>query len=141
MLFSNASSARVLYAVAVCAVFTSSPATALSCEDAATQAELNECAGEALGAAQSALEGRVAAIVERLAPNSEAETQFRAAQARWTEFRDSECAFAASGVSGGSIYPLIYGECMARLTQARHEALARYLECEEGDVSCPVPPS
>ncbi len=141
MLISKANAAILLCALAVPASISASPVRALSCDDSSTQSELNECAGGSLEAAQNELDARVATIVERLAPNSEAQTLFRAAQARWTEFRDSECAFAASGVSGGSIYPLIYGECLAHLTQSRHGALAPYLECEEGDISCPVPPS
>jgi uncharacterized protein YecT (DUF1311 family) len=42
-----------------------------------------------------------------------------AARRAWLGFRDAECSFAASSVSGGSIYPMIFGECLAGLTAAR----------------------
>jgi len=42
-------------------------------------------------------------------------------------------------VAGGSVYPLIYNNCIASVTKTRTEALKQYLKCEEGDMSCPVP--
>ena len=52
---------------------------------------------------------------------------------------DAECKFSASGVAGGSVYPLIYNNCITSVTKTRTEALKQYLKCEEGDMSCPVP--
>lgn len=45
----------------------------------------------------------------------------------------------ASGVQGGSIPPMIASMCQTDLTKARTEPLHRYLDCKEGDMSCPVP--
>lgn len=61
------------------------------------------------------------------------------AQRKWIAFRDAECKFQASGVEGGSVYPDILAACEAGLTEARVQDFDRYLSCEEGDLSCPVP--
>jgi len=61
------------------------------------------------------------------------------AQRAWIAFRDAECAFAASGVEGGSAYPGIVANCMAELTLKRIADFNTYLACEEGDLACPVP--
>jgi uncharacterized protein YecT (DUF1311 family) len=42
-------------------------------------------------------------------------------------------------VDGGSVYPLIYSNCLTEVTKVRVEALKQYLKCQEGDMSCPVP--
>jgi hypothetical protein len=36
---------------------------------------------------------------------------------------------------------MIFGECLAGLTAARAADFRRYLACEEGDLSCPLPPA
>ncbi len=114
---------------------------AQDCPGDGTQLALNECAAKALAAADAALEERVAAIHARLADQPERADKLRAAQAAWTAYREAECGFAASGVEGGSIYPLVAAECQAALARTRTEALDRYLHCEEGDTTCPVPPA
>jgi uncharacterized protein YecT (DUF1311 family) len=78
-------------------------------------------------------------IKERLAADAETTRLFVAAERAWVPFRDAECNFAASGVSGGTIYPTIYAECLERLTKARIADFKAYLACEEGDLACPVP--
>jgi uncharacterized protein YecT (DUF1311 family) len=75
----------------------------------------------------------------RLAADAEKTKLFVAAERAWVPFRDAACNFAASGVSGGTIYPTIYAECLERLTKARIANFKAYLACEEGDLSCPVP--
>ncbi|UOM34102.1 lysozyme inhibitor LprI family protein [Acuticoccus sp. I52.16.1] len=115
-------------------------AAAQPCGDDATQAELNACAGRAVDAAEADLAQMSEEILARL-PDEEARAGFQAAQEAWTAYRDAECTFAASGVAGGSIYPLVWGECIASLTDERAATLDGFLHCEEGDTSCPVPPA
>lgn len=117
------------------------PAAAQDCPGDGTQLALNECAGKALAAADAALDKRVAAIHARLKDQPERAEKLEAAQKAWTAYREAECGFAASGVEGGSIYPLIAAQCQAELARTRTEALDRYLHCEEGDTTCPVPPA
>jgi uncharacterized protein YecT (DUF1311 family) len=119
---------------------TASVARADDCADAQTQADMNICADKAYQKADGALNKVYAEIKQRLAGNGEATKQLVAAQRAWIAFRDAECAFAASGVSGGSIYPTIYAGCLEDITLARVENLKDFLSCQEGDPSCPVPP-
>ena len=118
-------------------------APALAAEDCpgdGTQLALNECAAKALQQAEGALDERLSKIRTRLASMPERAKALDAAQTAWTAYRDAECAFAASGVEGGSIQPLVVADCERTVTEARFEALDRYLSCEEGDTTCPVPP-
>jgi len=100
---------------------------------------MNACADKAYEKTDDELNGLYKKIRQRLAADAETTKLFVAAQRAWVPFRDAECAFAASGVSGGSIYPTIYAECLERLTKARIADFNAYLACEEGDLSCPVP--
>lgn len=120
------------------------PLPALAAEDCsrlATQLEMNTCAGRNLDVADAALNDAYRKIVVRLAQDTEAIGQLRAAQRAWIAFRDAECAFAASSVEGGSIYPMIHADCLREATEARTAALHTYLDCAEGDLSCPLPPA
>ena len=114
-------------------------ARAESCGAESTQAGMNECAGQEFKAADAALNAVYRRIVARLAGQTEARQLLTKAQRAWVGFRDAECQFSASGVQGGSIQPMIASECQTDLTKTRTEALRRYLDCKEGDVSCPVP--
>jgi len=78
-------------------------------------------------------------ITARLADDSAKLHLLTVAQRGWIAFRDAECAFAASGVEGGSAYPEIVESCKADLTRKRSADFNAYLSCEEGDLACPVP--
>ena len=78
-------------------------------------------------------------INSRLKGNPDNKKLLVGAQRAWVAFRDAECKFSASGVAGGSVYPLIYSNCTTELTKARVEAFKTYLKCQEGDLSCRVP--
>jgi uncharacterized protein YecT (DUF1311 family) len=54
-------------------------------------------------------------------------------------FRDAECDFSTSGVSGGTVYPMIHAICLDRLTSKRIDDFKTYLKCQEGALDCPVP--
>jgi hypothetical protein len=36
---------------------------------------------------------------------------------------------------------MVHDLCLDELTQSRIEQFRQYLDCEEGDMSCPVPPA
>ena len=109
------------------------------CSDAPDQASMNECAGKLLKAADTELNAKYKEIETRLI-DPDTRKMFVKSQRAWIAFRDAECEFQTSGVSGGSIYPTIYAQCMTALTNARLSDFSVYLNCEEGDLSCPVPP-
>jgi uncharacterized protein YecT (DUF1311 family) len=120
-------------------LFTTFAHAATDCANASDQATMNQCAGQASKAADNALNTVYQQITGRLQDNPDSKKLLVGAQRAWIGFRDAECKFAASGVAGGSMYPMIYSTCITRVTKARVEALKEYLKCEEGDVGCPVP--
>lgn len=112
---------------------------AVDCANASDQATMNQCAGQDFKAADKELNTVYQQITARLKDNPEGKKLLVGAQRAWIAFRDAECKFSASGVSGGSVYPLIYSNCLTSVTKVRVAALKEYLKCEEGDMSCPVP--
>jgi uncharacterized protein YecT (DUF1311 family) len=115
-------------------------AQAEDCTKAATQADLNACAAQSFSKSDTALNATYRQITARLKDDAAARSLLVAAERAWLAFRDAECAFASSGESGGSIYPMVVTNCRDELTQQRTKALQAYLACKEGDLSCPVPP-
>ena len=114
-------------------------ARAGDCDAGITQQELNGCALREFKAADATLNAVYRQVIARLAGETEARQFLTKAQRAWVAFRDAECEVSASGVQGGSIQPMIASTCQTGLTKARAEALRRYLDCREGDMSCPVP--
>lgn len=120
-------------------VFMLSAAHADDCQDAQDQATMNECAAKSYKASDTELNKLYREIEHRLADDPDTRKLLVSAQRAWVAFRDAECAFSASGVAGGSAYPMIQTMCLDELTQKRVEDFRRYLSCEEGDLSCAVP--
>lgn len=114
-------------------------AHAADCDYATDQATMNQCAAQQNKAADKELNALYQQITERLKGSPDSKKLLVGAQRAWIGFRDAECKFSASGVEGGSVYPLIYSHCITDLTKARVEAFKTYLKCQEGDLSCPVP--
>lgn len=129
----------ILRATALLLVLAPLPAAA-DCDPNATQTELDECTGAAFADADRALNTLYAAMKARLAGDESTLRLLTVAQRAWVAYRDAECDFAAASVVGGSIYPMIRGQCLTDLTTARVADFRRYLSCEEGDLSCPLPP-
>lgn len=78
-------------------------------------------------------------IEHRLADDPAAKDRLVHAQRAWIAFRDAECTFQSSGEDGGTVAPSIVALCQTGLTSDRTDQLKVYLNCEEGDLSCPVP--
>jgi len=114
-------------------------AHAVDCANANDQSTMNQCASEDFKAADKELNTLYQQITTRLKDSPDAKKLLVSAQRSWVAFRDAECSFSASGVSGGSVYPMIYSNCLAGETKVRVETFKQYLKCEEGDLSCPVP--
>ncbi len=129
---------RTLLAIALFAA-TLPAAHADTCQDAEDQATLTRCAGQAYQKSDAELNRLFHEIRQRVGDDAEKRQLLRGSERAWIAFRDAECAFSASGVSGGSVYPMIYDMCLDDLTKQRVRQLQQYLACEEGDMSCPVP--
>ncbi|MAM59054.1 MAG: hypothetical protein CMN25_17205 [Salinicola sp.] len=108
-----------------------------ACDDATTQQEMNACAGEGYQAADKALNTTYDEIMGRL--DGDSRERLKTAQRAWIEFRDAECDFVSGPTSGGSANSMVKAGCLEDLTRQRTETLKRYSQCEEGDMSCPVP--
>lgn len=111
------------------------------CEDAADDVSMMECIKRAYKASDSKLNQTYRTIEHRLSGDTDGKHLLVQAERNWVAFRDAECSFAASGVAGGSAYPLVHTMCLHSLTKERVDQLKEYLHCEEGDLSCPVPPA
>ena len=116
------------------------PAAAKGCDDATTQIELDQCAGDAFAKADAALNFTYRNVTARLKSDDETRKLLVGAQKAWLGFRDAECGFEAAAARGGSIQPMIVAQCRTRLTEARTGTLRGLLTCEEGDAGCPIPP-
>jgi uncharacterized protein YecT (DUF1311 family) len=114
-------------------------AHAVECDSATDQSSMNQCAAQQSKAADKELNAHYQQITARLKDSPDSKKLMVSAQRAWVAFRDAECTFSASGVEGGSVYPLIYSNCITELTKARVETFKNYLKCQEGDLSCPVP--
>ena len=129
---------RLLLALTPLLFFTT-VAHAVDCDQASDQATMNQCAAQQNKAADKELNALYQQITARLKGSPDSKKLLVGAQRAWIGFRDAECKFSASGVEGGSVYPLIYSDCITELTKARVETFKNYLKCQEGDMSCPVP--
>ncbi|WP_051955999.1 lysozyme inhibitor LprI family protein [Beijerinckia mobilis] len=114
-------------------------ATAKNCENAATQAEINECAGKAFKDADARLNAVYNDLLGRFKGDADRQKLLISAQRAWITLRDADCAFIASGVEGGSLYPTILSDCLKDETHMRLDTLQRMFDCREGDLTCPVP--
>ncbi len=118
----------------------SGKALAQGCDPAdESQAGMNICADAGYKSEDAKLNKAYREIVKRLADDAEGKKLLQKSQRDWIAFRDAECAFSTNDSKGGSIYPMLLSQCLAGLTAARAEQLSGYLNCEEGDMSCPVP--
>lgn len=130
---------KLLYLLPVMACLLAPLAHADDCDNATTQTDMNACAGRQYQAADKDLNATYQQITQRLKDNADGKKLLVGAQRAWVAFRDAECGFSASGVSGGSVYPLIRLNCLTAQTVSRTTALKEYLKCQEGDLGCPVP--
>ena len=87
------------------------------CEHTAnTQAALNECANSEVRQLQNQLSSALHSEQKVFGTK-----MVRAAQSQWTKFVKAECTMEANPNRGGSIYPLIYEDCVRDLTVTRIE--------------------
>jgi uncharacterized protein YecT (DUF1311 family) len=110
-----------------------------NCGDLTTQTDMNICAGKAYAKSDAELNTLYKQIQARLKDDADTKKLLVSAQKAWIGYRDAECNFSSSTVTGGSVYPFISSTCLDGMTKTRIEDLKGYLKCTEGDMSCPVP--
>lgn len=122
----------------LCLMTAAAPASAAEeCSAAATQTEMNACTAQAYRESDDALNRAYAELRERLAGQTEALGLLTTAQRAWITFRDAQCAYSASGIGGGSLYPTVMAMCLDELTRKRTAEIESLAGCSEGDISCP----
>ena len=127
------------YLIAGAALLLSANALADECANASTQLKLNTCTAQQYQAADKKLNQTYQAAIKRAAAPQR--DLLKKAQQAWIALRDADCTFIGSGTEGGSIQPMIHSQCLADKTEEREAYLASLLQCEEGDLSCPLPPA
>ncbi len=115
------------------------PAYAQECNESSNQHELHVCADEAYKKTNAELNATYQEIMGRLKDDGPTRDMLVRAQRAWLTFRDAECDFATFAAKDGSIWPMLNLQCLDGLTAKRITDLKAYLNCEEGDMSCPVP--
>jgi uncharacterized protein YecT (DUF1311 family) len=116
-----------------------SAAMAQPCTDQPTQSAMNRCANAAYRKVDTELNAAYREIMTRFADDQAAKKRLTAVQRVWIAFRDAECAFVTGGSAEGSLHPYLLATCLQGLTGARLAQLRAYLDCQEGDLTCPVP--
>lgn len=107
------------------------PVLALLCATSPAALAQNEDFSEA----DAALNEAYQAVMARLDGN--AAKLLKTSQRAWLTFRDAECTFQGHWTEGGSIQPQIIASCWAKLSEERTAQLNAYLDCQEGDLTCP----
>lgn len=97
-----------------------------NCNNPQTQSEMNICASIAYQNADRKLNQVYRQLLPKL--SAARKQKLITAQQAWIKFRDSSCEFERSAYEGGSLAPMIYGFCLAAITEQRTNDLRRYLE-------------
>jgi uncharacterized protein YecT (DUF1311 family) len=109
------------------------PMTEAECENAMSQMEMNACATQRFERADAELnqlyrQQIAAARASDRSPDSGRsegddrpgdEETLREAQRAWVAFRDAHCRGEGYAERGGSMEPMVYEDCRARLTRER----------------------
>ena len=107
----------------------------LNCKNPQDQQSMNFCAEKDYQAADKKLNAVYQKIMTALDDDGY-KTKLKAAERAWMTFRDTQCTFETAENEGGSIHPMVYSGCEARLTNARTKELQEYLTCWKDADKC-----
>ena len=113
------------------------------CASAQTQSDLDICWAAQAQAADDALNATYKKVVAGLRGLGVDPKALVPVQLAWISARDKTCDFEMSLYEGGSIAPMIYSECVDRMTRARTQRLDGLLDTlkAEGVVTTAAPVS
>ncbi len=115
-------------AAALAALLAAGPAVAqdVDCTTPQTQYELNVCSA----ADASAADAELNAVWGQAKASADAQgvgARLLAAQRLWIPYRDAACDAETAQYDGGSIQPLVFATCIARLTRDRTRDLREFV--------------
>jgi uncharacterized protein YecT (DUF1311 family) len=134
----HAGKTRLLLLAMAGTLATAPAAAAPDCKDPQDQATMNECAGQDFSAAGAQLNAVYKQLAAKLKGQPDQLKLLVTAEQSWINLRNADCDFQASGVAGGSAYPMIVMMCRTGMTNQRIDTLKSWLDCQEGDLSCPT---
>jgi len=109
-------------------------AFALDCDQAQTQSDMSECAGQALNQADAELNQTYLAYRNTL--DKTRQNEIRDVQLAWIKYRDLSCKYVSAASTGGSVHGMALQSCLTAKTQERTKELKALSACPEGDVAC-----
>jgi uncharacterized protein YecT (DUF1311 family) len=107
----------------------------IDCRDAMSQNAMNRCAEAEYQAADARLNAAYGTLMAAL-NDAGFRAKLKASQRAWIEFRDRECTYETADNEGGSIHPMVYAGCLARLTRQRTMELQAKLACWRNAEKC-----
>ena len=113
---------RALLILAALAAPPAAAQTSVDCSRQQTQLDMNFCARSGWEVADGEL-NRLWSVVKPAADRRGQGAALLQAQRAWLRYRDATCEAERDGYAGGSIAPLVYWQCMDRLTIARNAEL------------------
>lgn len=123
---------RLLLAVLLATIGLNSYAA--GCDQAQTQADMNQCAAQALNQADSDLNATYLAYREKL--NTPQKNQLRDVQLAWIKYRDLACKFDSISTTGGSLHGMALQNCLAEKTRSRTLELNKLANCAQDNSNC-----
>jgi uncharacterized protein YecT (DUF1311 family) len=111
---------------------------ALDCGNPIDQFTINQCATQSYDRADHELNSQYQEIMRRLKDDPETAKLLTTAQRAWVTFRDAECELQSSSVEGGTMRPMVFSNCLEKLTKQRLVDFEPYLDCSRGGVDCPA---
>lgn len=109
-------------------------ADTISCNNTGTQAELEQCATQALNQADAELSQTYVDYRNQL--DRRQQDKIRDVQLAWIKYRDLSCKYASINVSGPA-HALSLQTCLTEKTKERTREIKALASCSEGELNCP----
>ncbi len=105
------------------------------CKNYTKQSDINACASHSLITANDELGKVYNNYLTGL--SSQEQLKFKDAQRAWIQFKDKDCAFEASPVKNGSMYPYVLSSCLIDRADKRSIEIGNMANCKNGtEPSC-----
>jgi len=130
---------KVIFLCVAATLFAAAPARAAgtNCDNATTQFDLDQCAGNDYQAADAELNRVYTRLMSQY--DEQNKTSLRQSERDWIRYRDSTCEHETAESQGGTMHPMLVSECLTEKTKDRVRELRKQLHCEDGDLSCNPP--